>query len=111
MLKNLLYLSIFTTFVVIVWIGLSVYHNYTTSTLSSATQIQIEQIDPSFNIQAVEKIKKRTQIRADLQDSTFQDVASNEGTNSAEVLALPTITPLENTQISPPLEDGSEIGL
>lgn len=69
MLKNLAYLSIFTTFVVAVWIGLSVYHNATSSTISSTATIQIDPISPTFDTDVISALKKRSFVESNLSET------------------------------------------
>lgn len=79
MLKNLVYLAVFTTFVVAVWIGLTIYHNFSKTTISEVAQIQIVPINPTFNPNAINELKQRRQVAADLSQTTFiADVPENE---------------------------------
>lgn len=66
MIKSLLYIAIFTTVTVLSWIVLSVYHNYTTSTITQGTSIIITPIDPEFDQETIQKIKLKKTINADL---------------------------------------------
>lgn len=68
MLKNLLYFAIFSTFLVLVVIGLNIYHNFTTSTVSSDASIQIIPITPSFDVKTIKMLKSRTGIPVNLQE-------------------------------------------
>ena len=44
---------------VIAWIGGNVYHNLKQSTISDAINQEITPIDPTFNLQTIESLKKR----------------------------------------------------
>ncbi len=98
MLKNLVYLTIFTTFIVLVWIGVTIYHNFSTTTISEVTQIQIVPIKATFDRETISNLKKRKQIKADLsQPSTISSTTEEETTSSKSALLLeqnliPTIT-------------------
>ena len=84
MYKSLLYIAILTATVVASWIGFSVYHGYTTSTISSDESIIITPISPSFDRETIEKIKTKKVIRADLSEQTTETGELNEATVSAQ---------------------------
>jgi len=88
MIKSLLYLAIFTTATVITWIILSVYHNYTTSTIAQSTSIIITPIAPEFDQETIEKIKLKKVINADL--STVRVIISPEPIENQEPEASPS---------------------
>ncbi len=90
MIKSLLYLAILTTAVVASWIGFSVYHNYTTSTISQDTNIRIIPIDPQFDRETIGTIKAKRVIEADLTktkvETTLVPSASDSAaTNSGQI--------------------------
>lgn len=88
MLKNLVYLVIFTTFVVAVWIGLTIYHNFSTTTISEVAQIQIVPISNTFNPPVIQNLKQRKQVSANLAETIFvAEEESNEATNGATPVA------------------------
>lgn len=68
MFKSLLYLAILTTVVVASWIGFSVYHNHTTSTISSDTSIRIAPIQPEFDRETIQSIKSKKNVGANLNE-------------------------------------------
>lgn len=82
MLKNLAYLAAFTTFVVLVWISLTIYSIFNGSSINSNVTEQIIPISPNFNNQTIDSLKSRLQIQVDL----GQDIATQS--------AQPTPTPL-----------------
>lgn len=90
MLKNLLLLSGFSTFVVIVIIGLNIYHNYELSSLSSKTQIHVKAIVPSFDKKTLNDLKKRIPISITLQDKS--SVISEDAKQTGGILQTPTPT-------------------
>lgn len=70
MLKNLLLLSAFSTFAVIVIVALNIYHGYTLSSLPIVTQQRVVSIPSSFDKQTIAELKKRTSIPVDLIERT-----------------------------------------
>ena len=92
MLKNLFLLSGFSTFVVIVIIGLNVYHNSITSTVPSTTQIHVVPIPASFDSKTVDDLKKRTPIIVSLKEKS--GIVSEDTKKASESANIPiTITP------------------
>lgn len=81
MLKNLVNLAILTTIVIAVWVFVSIYNSFTSSTITTNVARQIEPIAPNFNIDAVSGLLQRTFIPTDL----------------SEEIILPTGTPETNT--------------
>lgn len=77
MLKNLVYFSIFTTFVVLVWISLTIYHSFTSSTITQDVNIQITPLNPTFNIGVISGLSAREKLSVDL--------SSNLSTSSAKM--------------------------
>ena len=69
MFKNLMYLAILTTATVASWIGFSIYHNYSTSTIDDAVKIRITPIPGEFDREVIESIKSKKTIPADLSDT------------------------------------------
>ncbi len=70
MLKNLLLLSAFSAFCVIIIIGLNIYHGYTLSSLPSTTQKRVVPITPTFDKDTIEKLKERKNVSANLSEKT-----------------------------------------
>lgn len=92
MLKNLIYLSGFSLFVVIVIIALNIYHTVTISTLPTITQIRVIQITPTFDKTTIDNLKKRKQISVDLTEkSTITSVDSKSASESAVPEVSPTV--------------------
>lgn len=82
MLKNILYLSLLTTFVIIVWIILSVYNNYVTSTISSPLNRKIIPIESSFDTKTLEDLGKRHVIPVDFTKKIVITTSSGETATS-----------------------------
>jgi hypothetical protein len=70
MLKNLLLLSAFSAFAVVVIIGFNVYHNFTLSSLPSITKKRVVAIPATFDKATIEELKKRKPITVDLFEKT-----------------------------------------
>lgn len=107
MLKNLVYLAVFTTFVIAVWIGLTIYHNFSTTTISEVAQIQIVPIDPSFNPEAVSRLKQRRQIVADLSSDLFIASDPEEEEEEEEATNAASLNPQAPIPFEPPSETQS----
>ncbi len=60
--KDILYLAISSAVLTIAWVSFNIFHTIATSTIEPDLQIQIEPIDPSFDINEIQKIKSRQQI-------------------------------------------------
>lgn len=60
--KNLIYLLIPTTIVIIVWIGVSIYTRAVSSTISQKLKVSIQEIDSKFDTSIIESLKKRGQV-------------------------------------------------
>lgn len=81
MLKNLLLLSGFSTFVVIVVVGFNIYHNSTISSLSTRTQKHVSPITPTFDKKTLSDLKKRKSITVSLEEKS--DVISEDSKQAA----------------------------
>lgn len=95
--KEVMYLLISTVLLVFAWIGFSVYHNYTASTIKPAVGFQIAPIDPSFDIKTIESIKQRIQV-----DPLFEiQVSTPSATPSPTSIPTPTPSIKPSITISP----------
>lgn len=90
MLKNIAYLSIFTTFVVLVWISLTVYHSFTSSTITRDVDIQILPLSPTFNTSVIESLQAREPLPVNL--------STTISTPSAVTTPVPNVTPSLSTK-------------
>ncbi len=92
MLKNLVYLAIFTSFVVLVWMILSIYHNVTSSTISTTISTQIAPLAPSFDVSAIDNLKKRAEVSSNRSETiTFPSVSP--GAPSPSLTPAPSRAP------------------
>ena len=94
MLKNILYLSILTTLVVLASVFLSIYHNLTTTTAAEDTTIQVTAIPSTFNTTTITGLKSRKVVSADLSVSLLSQILGNTGASQSATLLTPTPTPL-----------------
>lgn len=90
MLKNLLFLAGFSTFVVIVLIGLDIFHAYTVSKIPKQTQTHVIPIDPSFDKKTIENLKKRAPISSNLTEKS--SVISEDTQDTSNTTPTPTIS-------------------
>lgn len=100
MLKNFILLFGFSTFVTIVWIIATIHHNSVTSKISPVNKSRIAPIESSFDKKAIDGLKTKENIRANLSESaniiTDPDsiVASKSSTIEIPTTTqTPTITP------------------
>ncbi len=108
MLKNLVLLSGFSTFAVVIIIALTVWHNYQLSSISQTTQAHVVPIPASFDKKTLNDLKKRKTIdvviggKSEIVSSDSQDASATttitpsptiQITLIASVSATPTVTP------------------
>lgn len=79
MLKNLLLLSAFSAFAVVVIIAFNIYHGFTLSSLSSVTQKRVFPITPTFDKETIDKLKERENVNVNLSDKTKVISEDREG--------------------------------
>ncbi len=60
--KDILYISISSFVLVVLWIGFNLYHAQVTSTIEPDLQLQIVPINPKFDTEIIQKLKTREQI-------------------------------------------------
>lgn len=90
MLKNILYLAIFSTFTVVCWIFFSVYHGGTDPQISSGIEARIIPIPPSFDQETTQRIRQRKTIFVNLNQSS--SLQKNDSSASAQIIDIPTST-------------------
>ena len=97
MLKNLLLLSGFSTFVVIVIVGLNVYHGSVTSKVPSITKVRVVTIPNNFDIKTIDELKKRTPVIVSLKGKSgivSEDTKKASGSATPiRITPAPTILP------------------
>lgn len=70
MLKNLILLTGFSTFVVFLMIALNIYHGRQLSSVPQTTQTHSAPITPAFDKKTIDSLKKRIPVDANLQEKT-----------------------------------------
>lgn len=90
MLKNLVYLAAFTTFVVLVWISLSIYHSIKSSTITANVSLQIVPLPPTFDTSVIDGLSKRLQVPVDL---SLQIIATKSAQSSISAILQPVQVP------------------
>lgn len=85
--KNLLYILVPSTILVVLWIIFSVYNKSVTSTISSTQTQAIESISPTFPTGVLSSLKKRTAIEPIF---SIESVPTDEGSESGTLKVTPT---------------------
>ena len=67
--KNVLRLVIFTTITIFSWIVFDIYRNISESSISQVLKEQLEPLNPNFNKEVLESLKKRKHITSKELDS------------------------------------------
>lgn len=93
MLKNLIFLFGFSTFVTIVWISTTLYHNSVTSKISEANKVKIAPIDPNFDIATLESLDGRQIITVNLSNnlSIIEKVEDIPDATESSNISIPSI--------------------
>lgn len=101
--KDILYITISSFILMVLWVGSNIYHAAVSSTIAPDLQLQIQPIDPSFNTDVIQKLKTREKIaplyetvnassEADItqQPNTSETpVASNSGVKPTPTISTP----------------------
>lgn len=90
--KYVFLLSIFSFILTAIWIASNVYHSYATTTIEPLLQIQIQEISPTFDDEALADLKKRTVIQPS-DGSVFQPTISEIASEEAVIEEFPEETP------------------
>lgn len=86
--KETLIILWMTFLTVVVWIGLSIYHIWVTSTISDIDAASILPINPKFDNATINKLKTREIIEPLYQ---FNEISEeNEASSQAQILLSPT---------------------
>lgn len=100
--KDILYISISSFVLVVLWIGFNLYHAYATTTITPDLQLEIAPIAPKFDTEIINKLKTREKIaplyelRNASSSSTITPIPATEGTPNAGSSAQ---TPLPTSSI------------
>src|SRR5437870_2995135 len=95
MLKNILYISIFTAIVVASSALLSIYHSIKSNETAPDSNIQISPIPPTFDSTTVNSLNARLQVAVDL------SAKLTTATIAATPQFTPTLTTTPTASISP----------
>ncbi len=98
--KDILYISISSCILVILWVGFNIYHAHVTSTIEPDLQLQIQPIEPRFDSEVIQNLKTRQTPPA-----IFK---LNNATSEAELSPTPTIAEAPSITETPPAPTGSE---
>lgn len=97
--KDVLLILIPTLIFVFIWIIFSVFHNFVNSTISEATNIQINPIVPDFDTKTINSIKQREGINPLY--TINQVITPTPGSSSpSSPSATPTLIPSPTPTIS-----------
>jgi hypothetical protein len=109
-MKNIILFSAVTFFMVIVWIGFSIYHNQTSSTVAPNVASQMNPITPRFDTQVIESLRNRKQVIVSLnQTMQLLDTAPKQASRSASARdEEPIKTSLTEEEETPIIETSSE---
>ena len=89
--KNLLRIVVFTTITVFIWIAFDVYRNLSKSSIPQVLKEQLEPLNPNFNKEVLESLKKRKHITSEELNSV-PEITQFE---TVEKTASPTASPRE----------------
>lgn len=92
MLKTLVNFAILTTVVIAVWIFVSVFDSFTSTTISGGTAEKIIPIPPTFNTKAIQILQNKTFIPTDLGEIIIP-TASSSASRTIESESTDTISP------------------
>jgi hypothetical protein len=95
--KDILYISISSFVLTVLWIGFNLYHAHVASTIEPSLQLQIEPIEPSFDTETIGRLKNRQSVAP-----LFELEGSSISTPEANT------TPSPETE-EPPVSTESEI--
>lgn len=99
MLKNLIILFGFSTFVTIVWIGTTIFHNSAQSQISESNQRKIEPINSNFDMDTFDQLDTRQEVVVNLSDQ-LDIITDEEATLSSEEEVVSEIEPANLNEIS-----------
>lgn len=87
--KDFSYLIISMFIIIFIWIIFSIYQNSISSTISPIVNIQIKPINPSFNLNIVNDLKKRDKISPVFEFSASETSSTESGVASESGNLLP----------------------
>jgi hypothetical protein len=108
--KNILYIAILTTVVVITWVFTEVWHSFTQATTPPETSKYAEPIDPEFDIETLDLLNQRLSVPVNLSEqgdyiSDPQEITEATDSSSLDDVETDvpdiTIEPSPTDQIQP----------
>jgi hypothetical protein len=91
--KDILYISISSFILVVLWIAFNLYHAYVTSTITPELQSQIQQINPNFDLETVQKLKTRQRVNPAYEFNPASNEATITPEPAVEAVPGPATTP------------------
>jgi len=92
--NDVLYLSMSLFILVVSWICFNIYHTWATSKITPLVQMQITPINPRFDTNTIDQIKRRQQVAPLYQlPKAKPSLASNEDASIPAQLDEITLTP------------------
>lgn len=101
MIKNILYIAIFSTILVGALIAFGIYHNQVTTTIEPDTQILITPIPPNFDQKVIDSLQTRQIIQADLGQARSISTPSGNTNNVQNINASTSATTQSSTNSAP----------
>jgi hypothetical protein len=74
--------------VVVLWIGSNIYHNSATTTVTNIENLQILSINPGFDVNTINQLKKREKL------TPFYKESTNSATPTPTLTPIPLPTPI-----------------
>jgi hypothetical protein len=93
--RDILFILISGFILTVIWIAATVKHNVDTSTVSKDLQIEVQPIEPNFDLKTLGKIKERHNV-----DPSFEIGAHIASSSSVSPTPTITITPTGSASVS-----------
>jgi hypothetical protein len=98
-IEDILFLSISSFVVVVAWVGFNIYHSYVTTTITPDLQIQIEPIQPDFDIATIQTLKSRKQVAPITKLLNKTPLEPTPAATTQQITPTQTITPTNNIPV------------
>lgn len=96
--NEVLFFLVATFVVVIAWVVFTILHNKLSSTISESLNMQIQQINPSFDTKTITSLKTRVQVTP--ATDIKQVIPEKQSSISAQPSPIPTISIVSPTSIT-----------
>ncbi len=97
--NDIFYILASGSLLIFVWIAFNIYHNAITSTIPATTVEQIAPIPATFDIQTLEKLKKREAV-----SPVFEIRISPIPTSSTAATTIPSVSPTATPSATPTIK-------